>query len=270
MAKILERPSFIALAVGFVVGLAGPWLTLRFIEDLPRSIEPGSVIVLIWLAAAICIASLVGGSAIAAFLPSFLLGSRDRAASATHAWIGAREVRRHLGSAAAAIKIPTTPDEAVAWLVRIPDTPQLGPLRFELLLLARRFDEARLCLREFPLETPLDEYRAAEAAAVVDDQETGQSDISSAKDALARIPRGIDRVEATASLAVFEARRLVGRGDWRGPLVDARPHIPGSDWSILARDLELPIFRAIVPKIVLPVAGFIVVIATLVTVSSLG
>jgi hypothetical protein len=263
LAEIQNRPLTISLVLGFGVGLAGPLLAYwAVMSGLPTR---DNAILWLWLAAVVSVASLLAGTAVAAFLPSFLLGSTDRAASALHAWIGAREVRRMFGSATAAMAIPTTPEEAELWLATQPDTPRLRPLRFEMLLLTRRFDEARTAAVHFAGDTPLDDYRRAECLAMVDDQQTGHADLTDTRQALARIPRGIDRAEATASLAVFEARRLVGRGDWRTPLVNARSQVPGSDWSILARDMGWPIFRYLAPRVVLPVAALIVVISLMVT-----
>jgi hypothetical protein len=221
LAKAQERPTEIALVLAFVIGLAGPWLMLQTIQQV-ADLNPEVAVAVMWGAAAVCIASLTAGTAVAAFLPSFLLGKRDRQAAAAHAWIGAREVRRYLGSAAQAIKIPTTPEDADVWLVRTADTPQLRPLRFEVALMARRFDEARMIAAAYPRDTPLNEYRSAEARAMVDELQLGHADLSEAREALARIPRGVDRTEAIASMAVLEARKLVGRGDWRAPLVAAR------------------------------------------------
>ncbi len=263
LSEVQQRPLTVALVLGFVVGLAGPLLAYWAVTSGLPSRE--NAIAWLWVAAVVSVLSLLGGTAVAAFVPSLLLDSRDRSASAVHAWIGAREVRRMFGSATAAMNIPTTPEEAEQWLAKQPDTPRLRPLRFEMLLLTRRYDEARTAARNFPGDTALDEYRRAEGIAMAEDQQTGRADMTDARLALARIPSGIDRSEATASLAVFEARRLVGRGDWRAPLLDARPLIPGSDLSILARDMSWPIFRYLAPRVVLPVAALIVVVSLLVT-----
>ena len=205
LARLQDRPLAIGLGLGFVVGLAGPVLVgLAVSGGIPT---PDTALPWLWFAAGVCIGSFLLATAIAAFLPSFLLGSRDRTAFVVHAWIGAREVRRLLGSASAAVNIPTTPEAADKWLATQPDNERLLPLRFELLLMTRRFTEARAVIDRFPRTTPFDNYRVAEASAMVDDQETGQADLHAVRDALTLIPRGTDRSEATASLAVFEARQ---------------------------------------------------------------
>jgi hypothetical protein len=91
-----------------------------------------------------------------------------------------------------------------------------------------------------------------------------------AHEALARVPPGIDRAEAEASLAVFEARRLVGRGDWRARLSQVRQQIPGTDLSILTRDFGWPIFRYLAPRVVVPVAAFILAVSVVITLMSLA
>lgn len=268
LSEVQMRGMWIALAIALVVGLGGPLAVLWTVSEA-RINGSAEVITWIWLAAAACIGCFVGAIAIVAFLPPFLLGRSDRTASAVHAWIGAREVRRLFGNAAAAIGIPTTPEEANTWIAAQPDEPRLRPLRFEMLVLGRRFDEARALLGTLPQTTALEGYRVVEGLALVDDQELGEVDLVPVRAALARIPAGIDRVEATASLAVLEARRAVGSTDWRVPLIAARQGIPGHDWLILARDHGGPIFRILARSVVPFVALLIIAIASLITLLAL-
>jgi hypothetical protein len=270
LVRVYERGQTISLVVGFVVGLTGPVLALLAVSN--GIANPDTAIPWLWVAAMICAASMLAGAAIAAFLPIFFLGPRDRQASAVHAWVGAREVRRLLGSSMQAMSIPTTPEEANDWLARTPDTPQLLPLRLEMLLLTRRLDEARRAVDRYPRNTPLDEFRAYEAKAMVDEQQSGNADLSYAREAIARIPDRMDRAEAQASLAVLEARRLIGstRGDWREPLIRARPSIPGTDHAVLARDMSMPIFRFLLPRVVFPVVAFVILVALAVTFMALA
>jgi hypothetical protein len=265
LTEPLERPMIASLVLAFVVGLAGPLLVLYAVSNGFASAE--TVLFWTWVAAAICIASFVLGCAVATLLPALLLSGPDRAASVAHAWIGAREVRRVFGSAGKAIGLPTTPEAAQAWLASNADTDQLRPFRFEMLLFARRFEEARRLIERFSRATPLDEYRIAEARLLVDDQLTGQVDESPLQAAIERIAPGLDRVEAIVSRAVFRARRRVGRGDWRAPLVEARSHIPGSDAAILVRDLGLTTFNYIWPRLTPPLAALVLIIAGFITVS---
>lgn len=265
LTKPLERPLVISIVAAFAVALAGPLLVLYAVSNGFASRE--TVLLWLWVAALISMAAIFLGCAVAAFLPALLLSGPDRAASVAHAWIGAREVRRVFGSAGKAVGLPTTPEAAEAWLAGNPDTELLRPFRFEMLVFARRFDEARRLIDRFPRATPLDEYRIAEAHLMVDDQQTGHVDDSSLQAAIDRIPAGLDRSEAIVSRAVFQARRLVGQGDWRAPLVDARPQIPGSDTTILVRDFGMTIFNYLWPRFALPTTALILVIAVFATLS---
>ena len=268
LSRIQTRPQLAALGLAVIVGLAGPFLLLRAVEE--GAARNGGPILWIWLGAGICVLAMLTACAVVAYLPPFLMRGLDRKASVAHAWLGAREVRRLFGSTAGAFSIPTSPESAEIWLATTPDTTQMRPLRFELLLMTRHWDEARELIQRFPRQTPLDEFRVAEAEALVADQSTGVADGAAMREAAARVPAGVDLAEAMASVGVFEARRLIGRGDWRVPLAEARPLIPESDATIIFRDLAAPIFRKIWPFFVLPVAAIAVVIALVVTVSVIG
>ena len=265
LSRIQTRPQLVGLGLAFVVGLAGPFLLLRAVEE--GASRNGGPIVWIWLGAIVAVLAMLLACVVVAFLPPFLLRGLDRKAEVAHAWLGAREVRRLYGSTAGAFSIPTTPEAAEMWLLTNPDTPQMRPLRFELLLMTRHWDEARALIARFPRQTPLDEFRVAEAEALVADQSTGAADDGALRDAAARVPAGVDRAEAMASVGVYEARRLIGRGDWRVPLAAARPLIAESDATIIFRDLAAPIFKKIWPFFVLPVAAIAIVIALVVTFS---
>ena len=268
LVRVNERGQNIGLVVAVAVGLAGPAVAYLLVSNGVAT--PETSLFWLWLAAGVCCLSMLAGTATAVFLPVFLLAPRDRQVSAVHAWVGAREVTRLLGSPVKAMSIPTTPEAADSWLASTPDTPALRPLRLELLLLTRRFQEARMAATQFPTTTPLDEFRALEAVAMIDEQEHGHADLTQAREAVIRIPDRTDRAEATASLAVLEARRLIGRGDWREPLARARPLIAGSDTQILVRDMAMPIFRFLAPRLVAPVVVFVLLVASAVTFMALA
>jgi hypothetical protein len=254
-----QRPGLIVgLLLGLLVALGGPLLAVPAVATFAGNPGP---IPSIAIAVVLVIVCLVLGAVVVAFLPPFLATGDDRRASATHAWIGAREVRRLLGKASAAIEVPTTLDEAERWLAATPDSEHLRPLRFEMLLFVGRFGEARTIVGQLPRRTPLDEYRATEAVAMIDDQESGAPDLARLREAASRVPAREDRAEATASLAVFEARRLSSGASWRVPLVTARSQIPESDVRILVRDLAAPIFAILMRRVVLPLAVFVVLVA---------
>lgn len=258
LADVQRRGQFVGLALGFLVGLGVPLLVL---PQLIAAADRANPLPTLWAAAAMAIGGLFVGAAIMALLPPFLMSRANRTASVVHAWIGAREVRRLLGKASSAITIPTTPEDASRWLATTPDTPALLPLRFELLVLTRRFDEARAAAERLPRRTSLDEYRYVEALAMVADQSSGGADLAGLREAAERVTSGVDRAEARASLAIFEARLLSGGEEWRRPLAGARPAIPERDVTILLRDLALPIFTILARRLVLPLALFIVLVA---------
>ena len=176
--------------------------------------------------------------AVIAIVPPLLLRGRDRAATVVHSWVGAREVRR------ARTRRPRrdlhgTPKATARWLERTPATDALRPVRFEAFLLLGRIDEARAEADRLTRRTPWEDYRYLEAHGLVDEQEGVPLDERSLRDAIARIPPGVDRTEAEASLAVDLARRALPDGDRRRPLVAVRPSVPGSDAVILVRDFGL-------------------------------
>jgi hypothetical protein len=196
-----------------------------------------------------------------AILPPFLLSARDRAVFATHSWIGAREVRRVFGRAAAAAGVPTHPASAAAWLASTPATDINRMVRVDALVLAGRFDDARAEAELLPERTPLEAYRKLEEMALVADQTGGPIDEGALRAALAAIPPGVDRTEAAVSLAVFHARRSLPDGDWRAPLLEVRPMIPGSDARILIVHFGLPVLEITARKVVIPFTVLLVLIA---------
>lgn len=267
LARVQATPSIVVLvAAGAVIVAAGVFLLPTVASALATLVGP---LAATWIAGALSIAAFTLAVAAVALLPPLLLAPPDRAASAVHAWIGAREVRRALGAAHAATSIPTSAEETDAWLIATPDTDALRLVRFEVFLMARRFEDARRLVDRFPAATPLDRYRRVEALALVDDQTGEAIDEVALRQAVSSVPAGVDRIEAAASLAVLLARRGVPSGRWREPLLEVRPLIPGSDAALLVRDFGLPIFTILARKVVVPVAALIVVVAAALTLSSL-
>ena len=200
----------------------------------------------------LCWAIFVLAVAVIAILPPLLLPRRDRAAFATHSWIGARDVRRAFGRAARITGLPTDAESAKAWLDRNPATDRNRFVRVDALILAGRFEDALIEAELLPERSPLEAYRKAEARALIADQTGGTVDEDALRAVVASLPVGIDRSEAAASLAVFRARRALPHGDWRAPLLEARPAIPGSDVRVLVADFGLPVFEILVRKAVVP------------------
>jgi hypothetical protein len=199
--------------------------------------------------------------AVIAFLPPLLLRGADREVMAVHSWIGAREVRRVLGRASRAAQLIGTPEAARRWLEVTPPSDEVRPIRFEALLIAGRFDEARIEADALPQRTPLESYRRLEALAMVDDQTGLPFEEERLREAVAAIPAGVDRTEADVSLAVTLARRALPDGDWRAPLLEVRDLLPESDFVLLTRDFGLTIFDLLARRILVPFLILFFVIA---------
>ena len=73
-----------------------------------------------------------------AFLPGLLLAREKRAALAAHAWLGAREIRRALGSTSAVRHMPTSLETIGPWLAANPETDANREAHVELQRRARR------------------------------------------------------------------------------------------------------------------------------------
>lgn len=207
-----------------------------------------------WLIAAAFCCSFALMLAIATILPPLFMNSRDRAAHSVLLWIGARETRRLYGAATEVYRIPTTPKAVWRWLAADDGDGRLDRLRVEILLMAERFDEARVIADRMPRGTAYEQFRADVARALVDDQSGLEPDVAGLRARIEHVPAGMEHVDAAAILAVLEARRMVGRGDWHAPLLALRPQIPETNWAIHARDFSWPTFvismRGVFPLIV--------------------
>ena len=200
-------------------------------------------------------------------VPPLLLRGQDRTVTVVHSWVGAREVRRAFGRPARVVGAIGSRDDAARWLERTPPTEALRPVRFEAFIVLGRLDEARAEADRFRRRTPLEEYRYLEAHALIDEQSGIPLDVPALREAIARIPPGVERTEAEASLAVDLARSALPDGDWRGPLVAVRPLIPGSDAAILVRDFGLTTFEVLLRRIGLPIILLIVALAVILSVA---
>jgi hypothetical protein len=170
-------------------------------------------------------------------------------------------VRRVFGRAAAAAGLPKDPASAAAWLAGTRATDANRIVRVDAFVLAGRLDDARAEAELLPERTPLEAYRKLEELALVADQSGGSVDEGALRAAVAAIPPGVDRTEAAASLAVFRARRSLPDGDWRAPLLEVRPMIPGSDARILVVHFGLPVLEITVRRLVVPFTLLLVIIA---------
>jgi hypothetical protein len=258
MAGVHARAQTITLLVTTVVAMIVTSTVLPAITE-PVGDRFDAPIALLILGVA-CWAIFVLAVAVIAILPPLLLPKRDRAVFATNSWIGAREIRRAFGRASRARRFPTDPASAEAWLSRNPASARNRFVRVDALILAGRFDDARIETELLPGASPLEAYRKEEARALIEDQMSGTVDEDALRAGVAAVPGGIDRAEAAASLAVFRARRALPDGDWRAPLLEARSAIPGSDVRVLVADFGLPCFEILFRKAVVPFTAVMLII----------
>jgi len=250
MAGIQARVQTVTLLVTTVVAIivtttVVPALT----EPAGDRFDPPIALLILGV---VCWSIFVLAVAVMAILPPLLLPKRDRAVFATHSWIGAREIRRDFGRASRATRLPTDAASAEAWLARNHASDRNRFIRVDALILAGRFDDARIETELLPGSLPLEAYRREEARALIADQMSGTVDEDALRAGVAAVPGDIDRAEAAASLAVFRARRALPDGDWRAPLLEARSAIPGSDVRVLVADFGLPYFEILFRKAVVP------------------
>lgn len=264
MASVLSRVLTVTLLVTVVVTIVIAATVIPALAT-PFGEAFGTALTLLILGV-LCWAIFVAAVGVIAILPPLLLSKRDRAAFATHSWIGAREVRRLLGRAARATSLPTDANSVDGWLARNPATDRNRFARVDALLLAGRFDDARTETELLPERSPLEVYRKLEARALMADQTGEPIDLDAVRAGVASVPAGIDRTEAAVSFAVFLARRALPDGDWRAPLLEARPAIPGSDFRLLVVDLGLPMFEILFRKAVVPFTVLLALIGLSVTV----
>jgi hypothetical protein len=264
MARIHARVQTITLLVTTVVAIIVTTTVVPAVTEPvgDRFDFPIALLILGFL----CWAIFVLAVAVIAILPPLLLPKRDRAVFATHSWIGARDTRRAFGRASRATGLPIDAASAEGWLARNPASDRNRIVRVDALILAGRFDDARIETELLPGGSPLEAYRKEEARALIADQMGGTVDEDALRAGVAAVPGGIDRAEATASLAVFRARRALPDGDWRAPLLEARPGIPGSDVRVLVAAFGLPFFEILVRKAVLPFTVLMLIIGLSLTV----
>jgi hypothetical protein len=247
-----SRALTISLALGFGGGfllfLAGALAVLE-----ARRIE------LLWPLFVLGLLIVPLATLVIAALPPYLVSTYTRRATVAFEWIGARDTRRVMGAAWKAIRVPTTPQAATAWLATTPAKPRDPTLVAEMQMLAGDLANARATIDRLPESTPLGRFRKADLLAQVAYQQSGVLDEAAARAAMAAIPDGIDRPEAAVTLAVAQARAKTVDGDWREPLAAVRPLIPESDARILARDWAWPQVIILARK-VWPIVGLMMLI----------
>ncbi len=232
----LERPTVVAMAIGAVIAVGSlplAWGAYSLLDVRPSLTLLGLIGVVALLVAMACVA----------FLPGLLLAPEKRAALVAHMWLGAREVRRALGSTYAARHLPTTPEAIGPWLAANPETDANREAHVELHLMRRDWDAARAAIERMPDASPRDRFAREMSGAMLRFHRDADPDVTAARAAADALPPGPEAVEAQVALATLEARRRLPDGDWREPLVTARRLIPESDTTILLRDHGSVLFR---------------------------
>ena len=260
--SVLVVTLVVTFGLLFLIAIADPFHQL--VMQVGESIGAAPAI---WLFAILAGALLCLDCAVVALVPPLLLRGEDRDAFAVHNWIGAREVRRAFGRASRAADVMGTPEAARRWLEQTEPTEELRPIRFEALMIIGRFEEARTEALAMLQRTPLESYRRVEALAIVDDQTGLPFDEVRLRQTIAAIAPGIDRTEATVSLAVTMARRALPDGDWRAPIVAVRGLLPESDALLLTRDFGLTIFDILARRILVPFLILFFAVAVVMTVA---
>lgn len=225
----LERPVAIAMVVGLVAGVASIPAALGVYEVLGQ--RPSLVVTGLAGMAGYLVAVLI-----MAMLPALALPGRSRSALAAHVWLGAREFERALGSRHAARSFPTKPGDMPEWLLTHPETDATRGMHVELHLMRGDVASARATIERMQGATPSQRFDRALLAAMAEYQSTGNADDTEAREAMRGIVDPLEGSMASVALAAFEARRRLPEGDWREPLLRARPSISETDAAILTRD----------------------------------
>ena len=156
-----------------------------------------------------------------------LIPARVRGAMEAQTWIGERQLRgwqRATGSLPNQLP-PSDPAAAESWLAAHPETAANRAGRAEVLLLARRFDEARAAIARIEEAAPLDRIARADLVATADFLEGREVDVDPLRRASAGA-QGDDRLEGILDIAFIEVRLALQRGgDWLAPLDSARAEL---------------------------------------------
>jgi hypothetical protein len=225
----LERPTVVAMLIAAVIAVGSiplGWMVYAALDVRPSLTLLGLVGVIGLVLAMACIA----------FLPALLLDPAKRAALAAHAWLGAREVARSLGSRGAVRGMPTTPVAIGPWIAAHPETDANREVHVELHIMRGDWEAARAAIDRLPEKSPRDRFTREVLRAMLGYQESGALDAAAARSAADAIPPGTEAIEAQVALATLEARRRLPGEEWREPLVAARRLIPETDTRILLRD----------------------------------
>jgi hypothetical protein len=184
------------------------------------------------------VASIVAGAVFATEAYIRAMPARSRRAFEAFSWLGEWELQQ--AAATTSGSVPTSPAAAGDWLASHPETPENRWLRVDVLLLAKRFDEAKVAAEQMPDVTPEDRWARAQALDSVDWRAGGEGDIAGMRAAAAELQPadGEDRLRAEVSIATSEVLRRMadGRsapGDALEPLLEVRKRLgPRADGQV--------------------------------------
>jgi hypothetical protein len=210
----------LALLIALLTPWGDAWSSWPFRWLSLGDLTFGLLLVLVWQAASV-----------------LLVPTAVRGAMEVQTWAGERDLRawQHAAGAMPWQLPPTTPRAAERWLAAHPETERSRGARIEVLLLARRFDEARAELARMPVTSAADRIAHADLAATQAFVERAALELDGLRHATAQAT-GDDRLDGIVRIAMLEVRSALAEGgDWVTPLTMARaelgPRADGVLWS---------------------------------------
>ena len=201
----------------------------------------GLLIVVVWQAASVVL------------VPAAMRGPME-----VQTWAGERELhawQRATGSLPWQLP-PTSPAAAERWLARHPETEANRGPRTEVLLLARRFDEARATLARIPVADAADRIAHADLEATTTFVEHGELDMGDLRSATAAAA-GEVRLDGVVRIAMLEVRAaLATGGDWMTPLANARVELGSRADGVLWSGFFLRRLLLLTPLILVATVAF--------------
>ena len=195
--------------VALLAALVGTWIVAGIL--LPASIpEPMRLGLLIVLGA------VLGAEAFIRAMPK-----PAREGFEAFSWLGEWELAQ--ARALTGRAVPTNELAARRWLLAVKDRPELRGLRVEVLVLAKRFDEARALAEQMPESTTQERMDRAVAIDFAGWFAGGDGDVAAIEAAAAELlPRDGDaRLRAEIAIALAKVRRRMAAGD--DPIIAGEP-----------------------------------------------
>ena len=200
----------LAMAVALLTPWGDAWSSWPFRWLSLSDLAFGLLLVVVWQAASV-----------------LLVPARLRGPMEVQTWAGERDLRawQHAAGAQPWQLPPTTPEAAERWLAAHPETEGSRGARIEVLLLARRFDDARAELTRLVVSSPADRIARADLVATQAFVERGTLELDALRQATAEAT-GDDHLDGVVRVAMLEVRAaLAVGGDWVTPLTSARAEL---------------------------------------------